>query len=53
MITEYDMQMIEELCGDSTQKWQEVEAISIQALEKRIGLWNAIEEKIISKEVCC
>lgn len=47
------MQMIEELCGDSTQKWQEVEAISIQALEKRIGLWNAIEEKIISKEVCC
>lgn len=47
------MQMIEELCGDSTQKWQEVEAISIQALEKRIGLWNAIEEKIISKEVFC
>lgn len=46
------MQMIEELCGDSLQKWQDVEAISIQALEKRIGLWNAIEEKILSKEVC-
>ena len=47
------MQMIEELCGDSELKWKEVEAISTLALEKRIGLWNAIEEKIISKEVCC
>ncbi|MFY7743303.1 MAG: DUF3050 domain-containing protein [Flavobacterium sp.] len=47
------MEMIEELCGNSAQKWQEVEEISIKALEKRIGLWNAIEEKILSKEVCC
>jgi len=46
------MQMIEELCGDSALKWQEVEDISIQALEKRIGLWDAIEEKISQKEVC-
>lgn len=46
------MQMIEELCGNSDQKWQEVENISIQSLEKRIGLWNAIEEKILRKEVC-
>lgn len=47
------MQMITELCGDSQQKWKEVEEVSIQALEKRIGLWNAIEEKILCKEVCC
>lgn len=40
------MQMITELCGQDTQKWREVEAVSIQALEKRIGLWDAIEEHI-------
>lgn len=43
------MQMISELCGDDAHKWQEVEEISILALEKRIGLWNAIEEKIMLK----
>lgn len=40
------MQMITELCGQDNQKWKEVEVISIQALEKRIGLWDAIEEHI-------
>jgi hypothetical protein len=40
------MQMISELCGDDAVKWEEVKEISILALEKRIGLWNAIEEKI-------
>ncbi|WP_298391753.1 DUF3050 domain-containing protein [Flavobacterium sp.] len=40
------MQMITELCGDSEQKWKEVEEVSVQALEKRIGLWNAIEEQL-------
>lgn len=43
------MQMISELCGDDAQKWQEVEETSILALEKRIGLWDAIEEKIMLK----
>lgn len=43
------MQMISELCGDSEQKWKEVEEVSILALEKRIGLWNAIEEQIVQK----
>ena len=43
------MQMITELCGDSVTKWKEVAEISIQALEKRIGLWDAIEEKILEK----
>jgi len=43
------MQMITELCGDSEQKWNEVEEVSIQALEKRIGLWNAIEEQVEQK----
>jgi pyrroloquinoline quinone (PQQ) biosynthesis protein C len=44
------MQMIAELCGDSEQKWKEVELVSIEALEKRIGLWNAIEEQIVLKQ---
>ena len=44
------MQMIAELCGDSEQKWKEVELVSIEALEKRIGLWNAIEEQIVLKK---
>jgi hypothetical protein len=40
------MQMISELCGNDTKKWQEVEETSIEALEKRIGLWNSILEQI-------
>jgi hypothetical protein len=43
------MQMITELCGTDAQKWAEVEAVSIQALEIRIGLWDAIEEQILLK----
>jgi len=44
------LQMVVELCENDDHKWQEVEAISILALEKRIGLWDAIEELIRSKE---
>ncbi len=43
------MQMIAGLCGESEQKWKEVETVSIQALEKRIGLWDAIEAQILQK----
>jgi len=43
------IKMITELCGADVQKWNEVEEISILALEKRIGLWDAIEEQIIMK----
>ena len=44
------MQMISELCGKDETKWAEVEETSIVALEKRIGLWDAIEETIFKKE---
>lgn len=40
------MQMITELCENDEHKWKEVEEVSVLALEKRIGLWNAIEEHI-------
>ena len=43
------MDMITELCGDDAQKWQEVEEISVMALDRRIGLWDAIEETIAFK----
>lgn len=43
------MKMIEELCDNDAKKWQEVEEVSIVALQKRIGLWNAIEEAITKK----
>lgn len=43
------MKMITELCQDDQQKWAAVEQTSIEALEKRIGLWNAIEEQIVQK----
>jgi hypothetical protein len=45
------MQMITELCGTDTQKWKEVEDISILALEKRIALWNALEENILHHDL--
>lgn len=43
------MQMIEELCNNDDHRWDEVKEVSIQALEKRIGLWDAIEEQISMK----
>ena len=45
------MQMVVELCEGDAQKWKEVEDISRQALEKRIGLWDAIEEKMVHHDM--
>lgn len=39
-------EMISYLCGDDAKKWNEVADVSKKALEKRIKLWNAIEELI-------
>ncbi|RDI51292.1 DUF3050 domain-containing protein [Flavobacterium glaciei] len=43
------MKMITDLCGTDAQKWSDVEEVSKLALEKRIGLWDAIEETIMMK----
>ena len=45
------MKMITELCGTDAQKWSDVEEVSKLALEKRIGLWDAIEEQLISEKL--
>lgn len=44
------LNMVTELCGDSEKKWKEAEAVSIKALEFRIGLWDAIYSKIAMPE---
>lgn len=43
------MTMIKELCGEDSKKWADVQKISTLALEKRIALWDAIEEQIVIK----
>jgi hypothetical protein len=40
------LQMVTELCENDPVKWEEVEEIAILALEKRIQLWDAIEEQL-------
>lgn len=40
------LKMISELCGDNEDKWNDVLETSVEALQKRIGLWNEITEEI-------
>jgi hypothetical protein len=39
------MQMVSELCGDDETRWQEATDWAIQAIEARIGLWDACLER--------
>lgn len=45
------MKMIEELAENDPIKWKEMEEVAVEALEKRVGLWNAIEKTIKEKEL--
>jgi len=39
-------EMIAYLCGNDAEKWNETAAIAVASLDKRIKLWDAIEELI-------
>ncbi|MEZ0541617.1 DUF3050 domain-containing protein [Fibrella arboris] len=40
------MQMVTELCGDETARWQEATDWAIRSMEARIGLWDAVCEQV-------
>lgn len=43
------LNMIAELCGSDAQKWSEVAATAVQALQKRIQLWDGIALELQKK----
>lgn len=43
------LKMVDELCGNDIQKWDEARAVAIESLEKRIILWDAISDIIQKK----
>lgn len=40
------LKMVEELCGDNPQKWEDATRVACLALESRINLWNGIDQAI-------
>ncbi len=40
------LRMIEELCGDDAEKWDDALAVAQLALEKRIALWSGVAEAL-------
>jgi hypothetical protein len=45
------LKMIEELCGEDDQKWDETLNVAKKSLEKRIALWDGITNLIQEKKV--
>ena len=43
------LEMISELAQNDSRKWEEIEKISIEALKKRILLWDAIDDQLENK----
>ncbi|MHB0753925.1 DUF3050 domain-containing protein [Polaribacter sp. M15] len=44
------LQMVEELCGNDNKKWGEANHVAQQSLQKRIQLWNGINDQIKRKK---
>ncbi len=45
------LQMVAELCGDDTVKWQEAAVVAKDALNHRILLWDGIADKIANQKL--
>lgn len=43
------LQMISELCGQDSVKWDEVQSVAVQSLRKRLFLWDTIADLIEKK----
>jgi hypothetical protein len=41
------LEMVNDLCGEKEEFWEEAEAVSISSLKKRIQLWDAVLEEIL------
>jgi len=41
------LELIEELCGNDAEKWEEAEKISVEALQLRAGLWDGIAKEVM------
>lgn len=45
------LRMTANLCGDNEQFWKEVTDATIEALQKRIGLWNGAYDQIMAEKL--
>lgn len=46
------LQMMGELCKDDPEKWEAATAVAVQALEKRLALWQGIQVQIQERGSC-
>ena len=44
------LEMVSELCKNDDQKWREVLGVAKESLEKRISIWDAINDLIQTKK---